>query len=140
MRYLLDTCALSELLRPKPDAGLIEWLSGRSEQTLFISAVSVAEIAKGIHKAVDARRRQRIREWLDDELKPRFRERLLVIDEDVAEVWGEVCGLAAQRGEPLPVMDAWIAATAIARRQTVVTRNAADLERCGAAVLNPWSG
>lgn len=140
MKYLLDTCLLSELVRPRRDEAVLAWLAGTPEQMLAISVVSIAEIGKGLHQAADAGRRERIRQWLEQDLKLRFRERILAVDLETAETWGALCGEAARRGEPLPVMDAWIAAVAARHRLTVVTRNVSDLARCGAEVLNPWSG
>lgn len=137
MRYLLDTCFVSELIRPRRDEGVIRWLQERSEESLFLSVVTLGELLKGLHKVADADRQRRIRDWLDEELRPRFRERLIPIDAEISETWGEICGKAAKIGQPLPVMDAWIAATAIARNMIVVTRNVSDLERC--QTFNPWT-
>lgn len=139
MKYLLDTCCVSELIRPRRDEGVIRWLSERSDASLHVSVVTLGELVKGVHKVMDADRKRRIQNWLDEEFRPRFQERLLPIDPEVAETWGELCGSAAKIGQPLPVMDAWIAATAIAHRLVVVTRNVRDLERCGARTFNPWS-
>ena len=139
MKYLLDTCFVSELIRPRQDGGVVRWLRERSESNLYLSVVTLGELIKGLHKIRDDDRRRRIQDWLDEELRPRFRDRLLTIDSEVAETWGELCGQAARCGQPLPVMDAWIAATAIVHHQVVVTRNVADLERCGAQTFNPWS-
>ena len=140
MTYLLDTCALYELVKPNRDDGLIAWLATRSEEGLFTSVVSLGEITKGLARLTDDFGRRRIRKWIDGELKPRFGDRLLGIDAATAEVWGELCGEAERRGAPLPVMDAWIAAIARVHQLTVVTRNVAEMERCGATVVNPWSG
>lgn len=140
MRYLLDTGLLSELVRPRRDAGVLAWLAATPEAALAISVVSLGEIAKGMHQVADEARRERIRAWMEGDLKLRFRERLLPVDLETAEAWGAICGEAARRGEPLPVMDAWIAAAARRHGLIVVTRNVGDLARCGAEVLDPWRG
>jgi predicted nucleic acid-binding protein len=62
------------------------------------------------------------------------------VDADVAARWGILTGEAEKRGEPLPVIDSLIAATALHHDLTVVTRNVTDMRRCGAKVLNPWDG
>ena len=139
MMFLLDTCVVSELVRPRPDAGMLAWLAAQDEGELALSVVSVGEITKGIHQLADEARRQRIASWLETDLKVRFKERLLPVDLETAEAWGAISGSAARRGEPVPVMDAWIAAVAARHRLTVVTRNLPDLTRCGAQVLNPWT-
>lgn len=139
MKYLLDTCCVSELIRPRRDEGVIRWFRERSDASLHVSVITLGELVKGLHKVADAERQRRIRDWLDEEFRTRFQERLILIDPDVAETWGELCGNAAKIGQPLPVMDAWIAATAIVHHLVVVTRNVRDLGRCGAKTFNPWS-
>lgn len=121
-----------------PDAGVLGWLESRSEASLYLSVVTIGEIVQGLHKLGDEARRRRIHDWLDEELRPRFSGRLLAIDERVAETWGTIRGRAAKQGSTLPVMDAWIAATAITHQLEVVTRNEGDLVRCGCRVFNPW--
>ena len=138
MRYLLDTCLLSELLRPRPEPAVIEWLEARAEDELALSVLSLGEIEKGIAKLGDGARRQRIRTWLDGDLRDRFHGRVLPIDEAVAREWGRLSGEAGRKGLSLPVIDALLAATAREHSLVVVTRNKRDLERCGAKVFSPW--
>jgi hypothetical protein len=138
--YLLDTCVLSELAKPRPDAGVVQWLEGAEEAHLYLSVVTLGELEKGIARLPASARRARIERWVRQELAARFEGRILDVDRRVAERWGVMSGASEVRGVPLPVIDALIAATSLAHGLEVVTRNTADLERCGARCLNPWTG
>jgi len=138
--FLLDTCAVSELVRPRPDAGLVEWLSGQEETTLFLSALTLGELTKGVARLDESARRERLQRWLDEDLQQRFAERVLAVDGPVAREWGALQGAAQRRGETLPVIDSLLAATARVHDLTVVTHNVEDLRRSGAQVTDPWSG
>ena len=80
MTYLLDTCAISELVAREPNRGLFHWVAGIDEVRLYLCAVSVGEIYKGIQKLATSRRRQSLAEWLQGDLLVRFRGRILPID------------------------------------------------------------
>ena len=138
MNWLLDTCVLSELTKPQPNANVVEWLDSAEERTLFLSVLSVGEILKGITKLPDGERKSRLGKWVETELSERFSGRLLDVTLEVAAEWGTLSGAAEQRGESLPAIDALLAATARSGGLTVVTRNEVDLSRCGARVFNPW--
>ncbi len=138
MRYVLDTCAISELIRPKPFPGVAEWVRNQQEEHLYLSVLTLGELRKGVERLTDGRRRRVLENWLDSDLKLRFAGRWLAVDEEVAERWGLVTAQAAARGAVLPTIDGLIAATALVHGMTVVTRNTADLAAAGALVLNPW--
>ena len=139
MKYLLDTCVASDLVKPQPNAGLLAWLAEQPEEHLFLSVVTLGEIQAGISKLPDSSRKAMLTSWVTNDLLKRFSGRILAVDTEVALTWGIKRGEAAARGGLLPLADAQIAATAIVWGLTVVTRNAADLQRCGAMTLNPWS-
>jgi toxin FitB len=135
--YLLDTQVISELVRPQPSAKVIAWLEAQETETLFFSVLSVGEIEKGIAQVADARRRAKLRVWLDKEVKTTFAGQFLAIDEEVAMTWGKAL---AEVGRPLPAVDSLIAATALHHGLTMVTRNGRDMELPLLAVFNPWEG
>lgn len=139
MAYLLDTCVLSELTKPRPDPGVVRWLEDAEESSLHLSVLTLGELEKGSARLAPSARRRRIEQWVRRDLAARFQGRVLDVDRRVAERWGALCGAAEARGEPLPVIDALIAATGEVHGLEVVTRNTADLERCGARCVNPWS-
>lgn len=140
MSYLLDTCFLSELLKPQPDAGVLEWVSAVEEERLFVSVLSVGEIQKGIAKLEDGRRQRKIQTWLDQDLRSRFQDRLIPLDLETALGWGEMSGASEKNGRPAPVIDSLLAATAKARNLVLVTRNEKDFQGYPISVLNPWNG
>lgn len=136
--HLLDTCVISELVRPRPDAGVLAWLDQAEESALHLSVVTLGELEKGIARLPASARRRNIEQWVREELASRFEGRLLEVDRAVAGRWGALSGESEARGVPLPVIDALIAATALEHGLEVVTRNTADFERCGARCVNPW--
>jgi toxin FitB len=136
--YLLDTCVLSELARPRPHAGVLAWLEASDETRLHLSVVTFGELEKGIARLPASARRRKLEQWVRQDLAARFEGRLLDVDRKVAQRWGAISGASEARGAPLPVIDALIAATGLVHGLDVVTRNTADLERCGAHCVNPW--
>ncbi|MEN8254360.1 MAG: type II toxin-antitoxin system VapC family toxin [Verrucomicrobiota bacterium] len=138
MKYLLDTCLLSELIKPDPSPKVVEWLSSQDEDHLFISVLTIGEILKGIGKLPKGRKRLRLQTWVDHDLQNRFKAKVLPIDAEVAETWGSISAEAEKKGRKLPAIDGLLAATAIANGLTVVTRNTKDIESPGANCINPW--
>jgi predicted nucleic acid-binding protein len=105
---------------------------------LFLSVLTLGEIHQGIARLPPGARRDSLQRWVDEDLARRFHGRILPIDAEIAAEWGRLSGASRARGQPLPVVDGLLAATAITRHLTVVTRDVADISRCGAAVLDPW--
>lgn len=138
MKYLLDTCLISELVKKEPNPGVVNWLDEQDEQTLFLSVLNLGELQKGISKLPDGTKKDELQAWIGLDLVERFAGRILDIDLETAICWGRIQGEAERAGEKLPVMDSLIAATAAAHGLVVVTRNVRDMERCGVRVCNPW--
>jgi len=138
MRYLLDTCVISELVKKKPDAAVIEWVEAEDEELLFLSVLTIGEIQKGIAKLKDSARKATIQRWLDTDLRERFAERIVPVSENVALTWGLIQGEAEAKGTPIASIDALIGATAIEHNLAVVTRNENDIRPTGARMINPW--
>lgn len=139
MSFLLDTNVVSEWVKPRPNAGLAEWLSNANEDDVFISVVTLAELRFGIERLAAGSRRRRLDEWLRIELPMRFEERILLIDGAVADEWGRMVARSAERGRPIAAMDALVASTAQVHGMTLVTRNERDFEGIAESVLNPWT-
>lgn len=140
MRFLLDTCVISELVKPRPEAKVVRWIDSVEERKLFLSVLTLGELEKGITKLPDSPRRDLLREWLEQDLVERFAKRILPIDAAVSSAWGKMQGEAERGGTKLPVIDSLLTATVQVHRLTLATRNVADFERCGAALYNPWEG
>ncbi len=140
MKYLVDTCVLSEMQRRKPNKEVVAWFKKRFDDSLFfVSAVSIAEIRRGINRLdKDDPRRRRLEGWLDNEILAQYGDSILPFDLSVAQKWGEIMSEADREGCPRPPLDAQIVATAIVHGLSVVTRNVRDLDFAGAKVVNPW--
>lgn len=138
MSWLLDTCVISELSKPKPQSSVVEWIQPCLEDQLFLSVVTVGELEKGIARLRQSDRRTELEKWVRNDVVARFGGRLLAIDAAIAARWGSLVGASEAKGKALPVIDSLIAATSLQHGLTVVTRNTEDLERCGAHCLNPW--
>lgn len=138
MSFLLDTNAVSEWVKLRPDPGLIHWMEETDEDRIFLSAITIAELSYGIERLPASKRRNRLDLWLRAELIPRFESRILPIDLQVAEAWGAVVSRSEAAGRPMSSMDGFLAATAQVHRLTLVTRNVSDFAVLD-AVISPWS-
>ena len=138
MSFLLDTNAISEWVKPRPNPGLIGWMEAADEDRVFISVISLADLRYGIERLGAGSRRRRLEQWLQDELPLRFEGRILPVEADVAEAWGRAVSRSEAAGRPISAMDAFLAATAETYRLTLVTRNVSDFSLLE-DVINPWT-
>ena len=132
--YLLDTNLISETRKLRADAGVIAFLAAAGSAGLFLSVLTLGELRKGVEakRRNDAATAARLDAWVDD-IETTFADRVLPVDVAAARLWGE---LSARRS--LPVIDTLIAATAITRGLTLVTRNTRDIATTGVPLLDPW--
>ena len=138
MKYLLDTCLISELVKKVPNSAVVSWLDTQDEQSFYLSVLTIGELQKGISKLPDGTRKDELQAWVEHDLTLRFMGRIIDIDLETVLIWGRLQGEVEQKGVTLPVMDSLIAATAKAHGLVVVTRNVKDIERCQVRVCNPW--
>jgi predicted nucleic acid-binding protein len=138
VNFLLDTNAVSEWVKPRPNPGLIGWSESADEDRIFLSVVSLAELRYGVERMAPGRRRSRLEQWLQHELPLRFEGRILPVDANVAEAWGRTVSRCEAAGRPIGAMDALLAATAEIHHLTLVTRNVSHFPLLK-TVLNPWT-
>ncbi len=138
MKYLLDTCVISELIKKQPNQKIIAWVSSVEENRLFVSVLTFGEIHKGIEKLPTSKKKKKLHNWVNFELRERFNNRIINFDLQVATTWGQIQAHSESLGKGMPTIDGQIAATAICHNLTVVTRNTKDMEASGASLLNPW--
>lgn len=133
--YLLDTMVISELRKKNVNSGFHNWFIAVDEHNLFLSAITIGEIRKGIYLKgkQDQVAAQILTKWLEYIIK-NFSERILPISQDIASIWGEISARIGNSG-----IDNLIAATAIYHNLTVVTRNVRHFQETGALYLNPWT-
>jgi predicted nucleic acid-binding protein len=137
MNFLLDTCAISETIKPKPDAGFMGWLQNQQAGQLFISTITLGELRKGMDRLPASPRKHDLLLWLI-RLTSDYANRFLDFDTESAFTWGTLSASLEAAGTPLPVLDAMIAACALRHGCTLVTRNDGDYLRTGVPLLNPW--
>jgi predicted nucleic acid-binding protein len=114
------------------------WMAAADEHRLFLSVITIAELRHGVARLDDGRRKRALDSWLAEDLPGRFEDRLLPIDEAVANRWGLLVARCQAAGRPIGAMDAFVAATAEHHDLILVTRNVADFEASGVRLLNPW--
>lgn len=136
--FLLDTNVISELVRLEPDANVVHWIEETDESILFLSVLTIGEIRNGVDRLTPGKRRGRLESWLTIDLRARFRDRILPVDEAVAGRWGALSAFATASGRPVPVLDGLLAATAVHHDLMLVTRNVQDVAGTGVPTLNPW--
>ena len=131
--YLLDTNVLSELRRPRPHGGVLAWIGSVSSESMYVPAVVIGEIQIGIQRTAenDTAKAKELSAWLQQIVET---AQCISIDAEIFKLWGT---LAHRIGTNL-VVDALIAATALQKNMTVVTRNVSDFQRFGVPVFNPF--
>jgi predicted nucleic acid-binding protein len=136
--FLLDIDCISELVRPRPEPRVLEWIENADEGLLFLSALTLGELRKGVAGLARGRRRNLLEQWLEAELPARFSGRVLPIDAAVADRWGTLIAEARRSGHTPATIDALLAATALHLDLTLVTRNVRDFAFAGVRLLNLW--
>ena len=137
MRVLLDTCTLSELRKTDGSVAIRDFIKEFSEDDIFISVISIGEVAKGIASLEEGMRKHTLLSWLNG-LEHGYQKRILDITPETARIWGEITAEGRKRGFQVAAGDGLIAATALRHGLHVVTRNVRDFEPTGALIINPW--
>jgi hypothetical protein len=135
---LLDTNVVSEVMKTRPAEAVVAWLNGQASEKLYVSAITVGEIAYGLRVLPDGKRRSELRERFEKFVALAFDQRVLAYDESAARIYGELMGDRRELGLPMSVPDGQIAAIARLNHLAVATRNVPDFENCGIDVLNPF--
>jgi toxin FitB len=136
--YLLDTNAISEWQKPRPNSGVTTWMASTDEDELFLSVVTLAELRYGVERMTTGARRRRYEKWLEHELPLRFEGRVLSVNPGIADAWGRTVARCASVGRPISAIDGFLAATAEVHGLTLVTRNVQHFTVLQ-TILNPWS-
>ena len=135
--FLIDTNVVSELRTgARADAGVRAWFDEHKADQLWLSVLVVGELRRGVEllRRRDEQAGTRLSEWLDT-VTHDFDDRIIPVTIEVAERWAIL-----DVPDPAPVVDGLLAATALERDLVLVTRNTADVERTGVAVVNPFIG
>ena len=136
--FLLDTNILSALMRDKPTPEVATWVSGHPPELLFTAAVCQAEILSGLAIMPEGRRRSDLEAAARAMFLEDFEGRVLPFDMAAAVAYADVFASRRRTGRSTATVDLMIASVARSNGASVVTRNVADFEGCGVAVVNPW--
>jgi predicted nucleic acid-binding protein len=135
---LLDTNVVSEVMKTRPSDAVVAWLNGQASEKLFVSAITIGEVAYGLRILPDGKRRSGLRERFERFVAVAFDQRVLAYDESAARIYGELMGDRKELGLPMSVPDGQIAAIARLNHLAVATRNVLDFEHFGIDVANPF--
>ena len=137
MNYLLDTCVICEIRKPRPNKNVLAWLRSTDEIFLYTPVIVIGEIKKGIVRLKGSRRAKELQAWLDA-YRTRYGSRIVPFDLESALEWGRIVAETEALGKPRPPIDAQIAAMAIAHGMTLATRNTHDMSFTGVKLFDPF--
>jgi len=135
---LLDTNVVSEPLRHTPEARVVDWIDAQLLETLYLSAITVAELRAGVALLPEGKRRTGLHESLEKRVLPLFTGRVLPFDLVCTQAYADLIAKAHTAGLAIAAADAYIAAIAVANGFTVATRDTSPFEAAGTPVINPW--
>ena len=139
--YLIDTNVISELTKSVPNHAVVNWFANTPLQSVYISAVTLCEMQRGLALMPAGKRKNALKIATDTVIQEDFAQRCLSLDARCAPLYGELAAKQQQSGTPCSAEDAMIAAIALANQFILVTRNTKDFEGMdGLVLLNPWLG
>ncbi|MCW7761178.1 type II toxin-antitoxin system VapC family toxin [Photorhabdus luminescens] len=137
---LLDTNVISEPLRLSGDPAVVTWIDEQNVETLYLSAISLAELRFGVAALSNGKRKDTLHRSLERSVVPLFTGRILPFDAAASEAYAEIMARAKSEGKAIGKADGYIAAIAAANRLIVATRDTSPFEAAGLTVINPWKG
>lgn len=139
MKYLIDTCVMSECIKKNPNSRIENWFNQQLPENLFLSILTIAEIKSGIYKIrmSQPKRSNELKHWLN-KIEIDFSTRILPMTDEVLNQWAEITADAQLQGKKMQVMDSLIAATAYTHKLILVTRNVDDFQATPIEILNPY--
>ena len=136
---ILDTNVVSELLRTAPEPRVVDWLAAQDGATVYLSAITEAELRLGVAILPVGKRRTDLADMIDQIIREDFAGRVLPFDSLAAEAFAAIAAARRAMGRPIAHADCQIAAIAQAVGATVATRNTQDFANCGVKLINPWN-
>ena len=136
---LVDTNVISEPWKPAPASHVLAWIDAQAIDTLYLSAITVAELRFGIAALPRGRRRDTLDFRLEQDVLPLFDRRVLAFDLKASRAYAEIMARAREAGRAIGKTDGYIAATAAANDLIVATRDTSPFEAAGLSTLNPWA-
>ncbi len=136
--YIIDTNVLSELMKPVPNDNVVQWISSKPISSLFVTAITEAEILFGLALLPESRRKRLLTNSASEMFAQDFNSRILPFDSEAAVAYAKIVSERTSSGQPISAFDAQIAAVTLSRNATLVTRNTKDFVNCSVEVINPW--
>ena len=136
---ILDTNVLSELMRPQPNEFVLQWIAKYQASSLFITALTQAEILYGLELLPKGKRRTALKQAARAMFDLDFAQRILDFNSDAAQQFAAIAAKRKKIGRPISQIDAQIAAIAKSHNATLATRNVADFTECEINIINPWN-
>jgi predicted nucleic acid-binding protein len=137
LKYLIDTCVISELIKVEPHETVVTFLQSLDESKLFISSMTLGELHKGIQKLVESKKRSSLLTWING-IEEQFDDRILSFNKDVSILWGQIMAQLENNGYRMSAFDSIICATGMYNNCCLITRNVKDFEKSGIEIINPW--
>lgn len=137
MSYLLDTNVVSESEQKRPEAKVLAWIGEQAPTSLYLSALTIGEIRKGVERLPSGPKRAHIKNWIVD-VRARFAGRILPLTEDTFSIWGNMYANLQKRGIVRPTLDSFLEVTALEHDLILVTRNVRNFRESSVTILNPW--
>lgn len=137
MKVLLDTCVLAELRRLKGNHAVKAAVSKIPDQDLFLSVLTIGEIAKGISLLIAGPKKKNLTAWLAG-LEAMFADRIVPINLETAQLWGSIMARGQKAGTTIPAIDGLIAASALQHGMHVMTRNTKHFKASGVFIIDPF--
>lgn len=138
MKYLLDTSVISELISTQPNPNVVEFVDSLDQEDIYLSTITVGEVAKAIQKQPDPSRKQSLQKWLYQDLLVRFDGRIISLDSNIMIRWGQLSAKVESIGVEFPAIDAMIAAIVLTHEMVLVTMYENDFKDTEIEVVNPW--
>jgi predicted nucleic acid-binding protein len=135
VRFLLDTCILSELTKTSPNKNTISWIDGHNSDNLYISVITVGELQRGIKKLPQSKKKKDLSTWFDAIIE-HYKDRIVPFDLECSLAWGEMISECEKKGSPLSAVDSIIAAQALHYGFVLVTFNVKDFAAAGINLIN----
>jgi toxin FitB len=136
---IIDTNVVSELMRTSPDSAVLAWFANHPADTLFLTAITEAELRMGVTILPFGQRRDHLFGAIDAMIDQDFAGRILPFDSPAARSYAEIAAMRRAAGKPIMDADCQIAAIVRACGAAIATRSVKDFEGCGIDVINPWT-
>lgn len=135
---ILDTNVLSEVVKPRPEGKVLQWLAAQPNADVYLTAITTAEILYGVFNLPAGKRQAALQQAVNLLIQHEFANRVLPFDQAASVSYAELVAQSDRAGRPMSAFDAQIAAIARVHGATIATRNMADFSGSGVRIINPW--